>query len=60
MQAAADVVSALYARNLYTFIETMIDKANGEIKIDWDDELIKGTALTHNGQIIHPRLTGEM
>lgn len=52
--------SALYARNLYTFIETMIDKANGEIKIDWDDELIKGTALTHNGQIIHPRLTGEM
>jgi NAD(P) transhydrogenase subunit alpha len=50
--------SALYARNLYAFIEPMIDKENGALKIDWDDEIIKGTALTRDGQIIHPRLTG--
>jgi NAD(P) transhydrogenase subunit alpha len=51
--------SALYARNLYAFIETMIDKEAGTLKIDWDDEIIKGTALTRDGQIVHPSLTGE-
>ncbi len=51
--------SSLYARNLYAFIETMIDKENGALKIDWDDDIIKGTALTRDGQIIHPSLTGE-
>ena len=51
--------SSLYARNLYAFIETMIDKEAGALKIDWDDEIIKGTALTRDGAIIHPSLTGE-
>jgi NAD(P) transhydrogenase subunit alpha len=51
--------SSLYARNLYAFIETMIDKEAGALKIDWDDEIIKGTALTREGAIIHPSLTGE-
>jgi NAD(P) transhydrogenase subunit alpha len=50
--------SALYARNLYTFVETLIDKKAGELKIDWDDDIVKGTALTRDGQIIHPSLTG--
>jgi NAD(P) transhydrogenase subunit alpha len=50
--------SSLYARNLYAFIETMIDKEAGALKIDWDDEIIKGTALTRDGAIIHPSLTG--
>ena len=51
--------SSLYARNLYAFIETLIDKENKELKIDWDDDIVKGTALTRDGKIIHPRLTGE-
>jgi NAD(P) transhydrogenase subunit alpha len=51
--------SSLYARNLYAFIETLVDKKDGVMKIDWDDEIVKGTALTRDGQIIHPRLTGE-
>ncbi len=51
--------SSLYARNLYAFIETLIDKENKALKIDWDDDIVKGTALTRDGKIIHPRLTGE-
>jgi NAD(P) transhydrogenase subunit alpha len=46
--------SALYAKNLYTFVETMIDKKEKTIAINWDDEIIKGTALTRDGAIIHP------
>jgi NAD(P) transhydrogenase subunit alpha len=46
--------SALYAKNLYTFIETMIDKKEKTLAINWDDEIIKGTALTRDGAIVHP------
>ncbi|HVY00696.1 MAG TPA: Re/Si-specific NAD(P)(+) transhydrogenase subunit alpha [Pseudorhodoplanes sp.] len=46
--------SALYAKNLLTFIETMIDKKEKKLAINWDDEIIKGTALTRDGAVIHP------
>ncbi len=51
--------SSLYARNLQTFSELIIDPENGAIAIDWDDDIIKGTALTRDGEVIHPALTGE-
>jgi len=51
--------SSLYARNLYAFSELIIDSESGAIKIDWDDDIIKGTALTRDGAVIHPVLTGE-
>ncbi len=50
---AADT-SALYARNLLNFVTLLIDKTTGELKIDWEDEIVKGVALTRDGQIIHP------
>jgi H+-translocating NAD(P) transhydrogenase subunit alpha len=50
--------SSLYARNLYAFIEPLIDKKNGSLAINWDDEIIKGTALTRDGALVHPSLTG--
>jgi NAD(P) transhydrogenase subunit alpha len=46
--------SALYAKNLLTFLETMIDKKEKKLAINWDDELIKGTALTRDGAVVHP------
>jgi NAD(P) transhydrogenase subunit alpha len=46
--------SALYAKNLLTFLETMIDKNTKALAINWDDEIVKGTALTRDGRVIHP------
>jgi H+-translocating NAD(P) transhydrogenase subunit alpha len=46
--------SALYARNLLSFIETMVDKTSKALAINWDDELVKATALTKDGKVIHP------
>ncbi len=46
--------SALYAKNLVTFLETMIDKKEKKLSINWDDELIKGTLITRDGAIVHP------
>src|SRR5476651_148148 len=46
--------SALYAKNLYTFVETLIDKKTKALAINWDDDIVKGTALTRDGAITHP------
>ncbi|HZT17998.1 MAG TPA: NAD(P)(+) transhydrogenase (Re/Si-specific) subunit alpha, partial [Dongiaceae bacterium] len=51
--------SALYARNLLSFLAPLIDKETRSLKIDWDDEIIQGTALTRGGQIVHPAFAGE-
>jgi NAD(P) transhydrogenase subunit alpha len=49
--------SALYARNLLAFLTPMIDKETKALKIDWADQIVAGTALTHDGRIIHPQFT---
>src|SRR5262249_39551301 len=46
--------SNLYARNLLSFAETLIDKAAKAVAVKWDDELVKATALTKDGAVIHP------
>src|SRR5438270_705348 len=46
--------SALYAKNLLAFVETLIDKDTKSLAIKWDDELVKATALTRDGQLINP------
>ncbi len=46
--------SGLYARNLLSFIETLYDKAAKSLAVKWDDELVKATALTKDGAVIHP------
>jgi NAD(P) transhydrogenase subunit alpha len=49
--------SALFARNLLNFITPMVDKETKALKIDTNDEVVKGTLVTQNGQIVHPSLT---
>ena len=46
--------SLLYARNLFAFLETLVDKAEKVIKINPEDELVKATMLTHGGAVVHP------
>ena len=46
--------SALYAKNLLNFITPLIDKETKALAIDWEDEIITGTCLTKDGQVVHP------
>ena len=46
--------SSLYAKNLLAFLETMIDKKEGKLAVNWDDELVKATCLTKDGALVHP------
>lgn len=49
--------SSLYAKNLLAFLETLIDKKDKALKINWDDEIVKGTLVAKDGRIVHPNLT---
>ena len=48
--------SSMYARNLLSFVSSMCGKGNGELHLNWDDELLAGTALTRDGALAHPVL----
>jgi len=49
----ANTASSLYARNLYAFVETLVDKASKQLAVKWDDELVKATCLTRDGAVVH-------
>ncbi|MEM5470120.1 Re/Si-specific NAD(P)(+) transhydrogenase subunit alpha [Hoeflea sp. AS60] len=51
--------SLLYAKNLLTFLDTMIDKETKTVSVNLEDELVKATALTHGGAVVHPAFGGE-
>jgi H+-translocating NAD(P) transhydrogenase subunit alpha len=46
--------SALLARNIFAFVEPMIDKATKQLAIKRDDEIVAATLLTADGAIVHP------
>ena len=44
--------SALYARNVQSFLELVVE--DGELKLDFDDEVVKGACVVRAGEIVHP------
>jgi NAD(P) transhydrogenase subunit alpha len=50
----AATASSLYAKNLFAFLETMIDRKEKKLAVNWDDELVKATLLTKDGAVVHP------
>lgn len=47
--------SSMFARNLKNFLP-LVTAEDGSYAPDWDDEIIKGCALTRDGDVIHERL----
>jgi H+-translocating NAD(P) transhydrogenase subunit alpha len=45
--------SPLFAKNLANFLDLMI-QPDGTLKIDYDDEIIKGTLIARDGGLVHP------
>ncbi len=50
--------SSLYARNLFNFVSLIVDKKTGALALNWDDEIVKGAALTRGGEVVHPAVKG--
>ncbi len=45
--------SMLFARNLLNFMTAFWDKEAKTFKLDWADDILKGCAVTHEGQVVH-------
>jgi proton-translocating NAD(P)+ transhydrogenase subunit alpha len=46
-----DHASSLYARNVQSLLELMVEE--GELSLDFDDEVIAGACITRDGRIVH-------
>ncbi len=44
--------SALYAKNLFNYLAAQVQE--GQLNINWQDDIIAGSVLTHAGEIVHP------
>jgi H+-translocating NAD(P) transhydrogenase subunit alpha len=47
--------SKLYGKNVLNFLQLIIDK-DGNINLNWNDDLVKGSCVTHNGEVVHERV----
>ncbi len=47
--------SKLYGRNILNFLQLIIDKENN-LHIDWQDDLVAGSCITHNGQLVNEKV----
>jgi H+-translocating NAD(P) transhydrogenase subunit alpha len=50
--------SALLARNIFAFVDPMIDKETKQLRINKNDEIVAATLLTDGGSIVHPAFAG--
>ena len=50
---AADA-SSLYSNNLVNFLTPFVDKTTKALNLDPNDDIIKGTCLTRDGEVVHP------
>ena len=50
----ATEASALYARNVFNFVETLFDKEKGFV-LNQEDEIQKALLVTHGGQVLLKR-----
>ncbi len=48
--------SSLYAKNLFAFLETMVDKTTKTLAPNWEDQLVKATLVTKDGAVVNPAL----
>ncbi len=47
--------SKLYGKNMLNFLQLITDK-EGNINLNWDDDLVKGSCITHGGDVVHERV----
>jgi proton-translocating NAD(P)+ transhydrogenase subunit alpha len=47
--------SKLYGKNVVNFLQLITNK-DGKVNLNWEDDLVKGSCITHNGQVMHERV----
>ena len=47
--------SKLYGKNVLNFLQLILSK-EGQLNLNWEDDLVKGSAITHGGELVHERV----
>jgi H+-translocating NAD(P) transhydrogenase subunit alpha len=47
--------SRMFGKNMINFLKLIITKEGG-LNLNWEDDIVKGTAVTHGGEIVHERI----
>src|SRR6476659_6874057 len=47
--------SKLYGKNILNFLQLVTNK-EGQVNLNWDDDLVKGSCITHNGEIVNEKV----
>jgi NAD(P) transhydrogenase subunit alpha len=47
--------SRMYGKNMINFLKLIVTK-EGALNLNWDDDIVKGTAVTHGKEIVHERV----
>jgi NAD(P) transhydrogenase subunit alpha len=50
----AQDASALYAKNLQNLLQLLLSE-EGELNLNFEDEVVAGACLTHGGEIVNER-----
>lgn len=51
--------SQMYARNLTSLLGRLVDE-EGQLSLDFDDEIVAGSCITHDGEVRHPAVREAM
>ena len=44
----------MFGKNVMTFLKLILN--DGKINLNFEDDLVKGTCITHNGQIVNEKV----
>jgi NAD(P) transhydrogenase subunit alpha len=47
--------SKLYGKNILNFLQLITTK-EGALQLNWEDDLVKGSCITHQGEVVHERV----
>jgi NAD(P) transhydrogenase subunit alpha len=50
--------SKLYGKNLQNFLQLLLT-SEGAIHLNWEDDLVKGSCITHDGKTVNERLNSQ-
>jgi NAD(P) transhydrogenase subunit alpha len=47
--------SKVYGKNVLNFLQLITTK-EGNLHLNWEDDLVKGSCITHDGEVVHERI----
>jgi NAD(P) transhydrogenase subunit alpha len=47
--------SKMYGKNVLNFLQLIIGK-EGKLNLNFEDDLVKGSCITHNGEVVNERV----